>query len=109
MIQTAIYESIVKAINSGIIAAGADGNIDYINSRALTMLNLSRDKEAQVALHWNSEVILYSSRCTVYILSQILYDETVDVGKTWLVALCSLHNTACNFARFMIISWYYKI
>ncbi|MCP4623553.1 MAG: PAS domain S-box protein [bacterium] len=43
MVQTAIYESILKSINSGIIAAGADGNIDYMNPPALGMLNLSQD------------------------------------------------------------------
>ena len=43
MVQTAIYESILKSINSGIIAAGADGNIDYMNPRALSMLDLSHD------------------------------------------------------------------
>jgi PAS domain S-box-containing protein len=41
MVQTAIYESILQSINSGIIAAGADGNIDYMNPRALNMLELS--------------------------------------------------------------------
>ena len=43
MVQTAKYDRILKSLNSGIIAAGADGRIDYLNPRALSMLDSSRD------------------------------------------------------------------
>ena len=44
------------------------------------------------AIHWKSEILLKNSRCTVYMLNQILYDKTVDVGK-----LSWLYNLSTNF------------
>ena len=43
MVQAAKYESILKSLNSGIIAAGVDGRINYMNPSALSMLDSSRD------------------------------------------------------------------
>jgi len=37
-------------------------------------------------------MVLKSSRCTVDMLSQILYDKTVDVGKTYGLATLTFPN-----------------
>jgi len=41
MEHPATYETILESLNSGILATGAGGNINYINSEALRLLNLS--------------------------------------------------------------------
>jgi len=37
------------------------------------------------AINQRFRMVSESTRCTVYILSQILYDKTKDVGKTSLL------------------------
>jgi len=39
------------------------------------------------AIHVDSRIVLKRSRCTVDMLSQILYDKTQDVGKTSLLLI----------------------
>ena len=51
MAPAAKYENILKSISSGIIALDADGKIDYFNSRALKMLELSRDTVLNFDIH----------------------------------------------------------
>ena len=41
MANTTTYETIIESMSSGIIAADADGNIDYINPKALDILELN--------------------------------------------------------------------
>jgi len=41
MEQTAIYEKILESLNNGIVATDAGGHVNYINSKALRLLDLS--------------------------------------------------------------------
>jgi PAS domain S-box-containing protein/TyrR family helix-turn-helix protein len=43
MASEANYENIMKSMDSGIIATDTDGNIEYINPAALSLLDLKRD------------------------------------------------------------------
>jgi len=41
------------------------------------------------AIHVESRMVLKSARCTVYMLNQILYDKTEDVGKLSAILIYS--------------------
>ena len=41
MSHTAMYENILQSMSSGIVATDADGNINYINPKALSLLDLN--------------------------------------------------------------------
>jgi len=41
MEQTAMYDNILKSMSSGLVATDADGIVNYINPKALSLLDLN--------------------------------------------------------------------